>query len=90
MARQKVPSFSSLRDEREFWQTHDVFEVLGEPDWQTVEAGEVRQASVYITRMDRRGATLRVPKDLLARVGAKPGSRIQARVEGRKLVIESV
>ena len=74
-------------EEREFWQTHDVFEVLGNDGWQVVDEAQV--GSVYVTRVDRHGATLRVPKKLLARVGAKPGTRLQARIQGRKLVIES-
>lgn len=85
MPRQKTPCFTSLREEREFWQSHDVFEVLGEDGWQVTQA---QVASVYVTRVDRHGATLRVPKELLARAGAKPGTRIRARVQGRKLVIE--
>jgi hypothetical protein len=87
MARQAIPRFKSLADERQFWQNHDVFEVLGEEGWQESEGAEV--ASVYVTRVDRHGATVRVPRELLARVGAKPGTRLQARVQGRKLVIES-
>jgi hypothetical protein len=85
----KAPGFSSLREEREYWQTHDVFEALGEEGWQIVEAGTVRVEFVYVSRVDGRGATLRVPKKALSRLGVKAGSRIQARVEGRKLVIES-
>jgi len=85
MPKPKTPRFASLRDEREFWQSHDVFEVLGEEGWQSATA---QVASIYVTRVDQRGATLRVPKELLARVGAKPGSRLQARVRDRKLVIE--
>jgi hypothetical protein len=89
MAKKKTaPRFASLREERQFWQTHDVFDVLGEDDWQVVEDGEIEVESVYVSRVGRRGATLRVPKEALARLGAKVGSRIQARVEGRRLVIE--
>ena len=89
MAGKKIPRFKSLRQERQFWQTHDVFDVIEASDWQIVEPRDLQLDSIYVGRMDRRGATLRVPKDLLARMGARPGSRIQARVEGRKLVIES-
>ncbi len=87
--RRKIPRFTSLRQEREFWQTHDVFEVFEDQDWQVAEPAEVEVESVYVSRVDRRGATLRVPGEVLKRLGAKPGSRIRARLEGRKLVIES-
>lgn len=87
MPKHRIPLFTSLRQEREFWQTHDVFNVVDENDWQVVEAGEVQVESVYVSRVGRRGAVLRVPKDALSRVGAKAGSRIEARVEAGKLVI---
>lgn len=89
MAKRKIPRFTSLRQEREFWQTHDVFEVFEEEHWRTAEAGELQLEPVYVSRVDRRGATLRVPRAVLTRMGAKPGSRVRARLEGRKLVIES-
>lgn len=89
MPRVKLPRFNSLQKEREYWQTHDVFDVLGEDGWETVEPGVRRVGSVYVSRMDRRGATLRVSRDLLTRLGAKPGSRIQARVERHRIVIET-
>ena len=88
MPKQKIPRFTSLREEREFWQTHDAFDVAPEQDWQVVEAGAVQVESVYVSRVDRRGAILRVPRHALSRLGAKPGSRIEARVEAGKLVIE--
>ena len=88
MPKQKIPRFTSLREEREFWQTHDAFDVVPEQDWQVVEAGAVQVEAVYVSRVDRRGAILRVPRDALSRLGAKPGSRIEARVEAGKLVIE--
>jgi len=88
MPKRTVPRFRSLRQEREFWQSHDLTELFEDEDWKVAEAGEVRLESVFVSRVDRRGATLRVPGDILARVGAKPGSLIQARVEGHKVVIE--
>jgi hypothetical protein len=84
----KIPRFHSLRQEREFWQTHDAFDVVNDEDWEVVEAGEVQVESIFVSRLDRRGAILRVPKRALARLGAKPGSRIQASVQSGKLVIE--
>ena len=89
MAKRKIPQFTSLRQEREFLQTHDVFEEFGDDGWQVAEAAEVQVESVFVSRVDCRGATLRVPGEVLARMGAKPGSRVRARLEGRKLVIES-
>ena len=88
MSKQKLPRFTSLRQEREFWQTHDLTELFEDSDWKVAEPGEVLVESVYVSRVDRRGVTLRVPSDIFTRAGVKPGSFIQARVEGRKLVIE--
>ena len=84
----RIPRFNSLRQEREFWQTHDAFDVVNEQDWEVVEAGGVQVESIYVSRVDRRGAILRVPKRALSRLGAKPGSHIQARIQSGKLVIE--
>ena len=84
----KTPRFTSLRQERQFWQTHDAFDVVNDEDWDVVEGGEVQVESIYVSRVDKRGAILRVSKRALYRLGAKPGSRIQASIQSGKLVIE--
>lgn len=89
MAKKRIPEFRSLQQEREFWQSHDVFDIFPEDQWKVSEAGAVTVESVFVSSVDRRGAVLRVPKDVLGRMGLKAGSRIQARVQGKKLVIES-
>ena len=41
----KLPKFKSIKEEREFWNSHSAFEVLGE-GWEVVEAGKTEVRSV--------------------------------------------
>lgn len=47
MEHKGAPTFNSLEEEREFWQTHDAFDVLGEEDWELIEEGETEVSSFY-------------------------------------------
>ncbi|MGI0014918.1 MAG: hypothetical protein ACREBU_15970, partial [Nitrososphaera sp.] len=38
--------FKSIKEEREFWDSHSAFEVLGEEGWEVVEAGTTEVRSV--------------------------------------------
>jgi len=90
MAKKKEPpSFKSLAAEREFWQSHDVFEVLGEGDWEVVEAGDTQVQSFYIAPVGEHGAEVHIPLELLDRIGLKQGRKIRVHVEGKRLIIEA-
>jgi len=84
----EIPEFKSLEEERAFWDTHDAFEVIGEEGWRVVEPGSTEVKSVYITRIGNRGASIRIPLELLSLIGARKGNKIKASVEDSKLVIE--
>jgi hypothetical protein len=51
---QKLPKFKSIEEEREFWDSHSAFEVLGENGWQVVEAGTTKVRSVYKIKIKKR------------------------------------
>lgn len=89
MAKQKIPLFKSLQDERAFWQTHDALEVLGEEHWELVEAGETQVRSFYIARVGKQGALVHIPLEILDRIGIKQGQKIRAWVEDGHLVVEA-
>jgi len=57
-----LPEFKSLEEEREFWDTHDVFEVLGEEDWEIAEDSTISVQSIYVTRVEDKGLFIHVPK----------------------------
>ena len=84
----RVPKFTSMKAEREFWDTHDAIEVLGETGWKVSEPGSTYVTSLYVTRVGSRGAVIRVPREWLASIGARKGRRIKARVKGKCLVME--
>jgi len=86
----KLPRFKSLKEEREFWDTHDVFEVLGEEGWQIVEPGTTKVKSVYVTKVGEKGAVIYLPREWLVRMGVKKGRKIKAWTEGKRLVVEFV
>jgi len=86
----KLPKFKSIEEERKFWDTHDVFDVLGEEGWKVVQPGTTEVRSVYIATVGDRGAVVRLPKELLDQIGAKKGEKVKAWVEGNRLVIELV
>ena len=84
----RVPKFTSMKAEREFWDTHDAIEVLGETGWKVSEPGSTYVTSLYVTRVGSRGAVIRVPREWLASIGARKGRRIKAHVKGKCLVME--
>lgn len=88
MKNQKIPKFRSLKQERGFWDTHEVFEVLGEEGWQVVEAGTTQVSSIYIGRVESQGAMLYLPRKLLSKMGLKKGEKLQAQSDGKRLIIE--
>lgn len=89
MAKKKGPSFRSLAAEREFWQTHDAFEVLGDEGWEAVEGDETQVKSFYIARVGKQGAKVHIPLELLDSIGLKQGRKIRVHVEGKRLIIEA-
>jgi len=89
MARQQLPKFKSLREEREFWEKHDAFEVLGEEGWEVVEAGATEVRSFYIADVGARGVVLRLPRELLAHIGVKAGAKVKVWTERNRLIIEA-
>ena len=90
MTKTKLPKFKSLEEERAFWDTHDVFEVLGEDGWEIVDAGKTKVKSVYVTRIGEDGQTLRLHPSWLKRIGIKSGDEVRVWVKGRTLVLEPV
>ncbi len=84
----RVPKFTSMKAEREFWDTHDVIAVLGERGWKVSEPGSTYVTSVYMAKVGTRGAVIRVPREWLASIGARKGRRIKARVKGKRLAME--
>lgn len=63
----------SQKAEREFWDTHDAIEVLGEKGWKVSASGTTSVTSLYVTKVGPRGAVIRVPREWLAHIGAKKG-----------------
>lgn len=90
MASNRMPKFESLEEERAFWQTHDVFEVLGEEGWEVVEASATPVKSLYIVRVGKHGALVHIPKALLDQIGATEGQKIRAWTEDNRLVLEAL
>lgn len=84
----RIPKFTSMKAEREFWDTHDAIEVLGEKGWKVSEPGSTHVTSFYVTKVGSRGAVIRVPREWLASIGAKKGQRVRAQVRGKCLVME--
>ena len=84
----RIPKFTSMKAEREFWDTHDAIEVLGEKGWKVSEPGSTYVTSVYVAKVGTRGAVIRIPGEWLASIGAKKGCKIKARVKGKRLVME--
>ena len=84
----RIPKFTSLKAQREFWDTHDAIEVLGEKGWKVSEPGSTYVTSFYVTKVGSRGAVIHVPREWLASIGAKKGRKIKARVTGKRLVME--
>ncbi len=85
----KLPVFQSTEEEREFWQTHDAFDVLSEEDWELIEEGETEMSSFYIARVGKEGAQIRIPREVLDRLGIRPGQKVRAWVEDDRLIVEA-
>jgi len=84
----KISKFKSIKEEREFWDSHSAFELFGEDNWEVVEAGTTNVTSIYSAKVRKSGATLRVPKDWLSRIGAQNGRKIKVWTEGKRLIVE--
>ena len=84
----RMPKFASIKAEREFWDTHDAIETLGENGWELSERGGTRVRSVYVAKVGARGAVVRVPREWLGSIGAKKGRKIRAQIKGKRLVME--
>jgi hypothetical protein len=78
----------SQKAEREFWNTHNAIEVLGERGWKVSEPGSTYVTSVYVAKVGTREAVIRIPREWLASIGAKKGRKIKAHVRGKRLVME--
>lgn len=90
MTKNVLPKFKTLEEEREFWDTHDAFDVLGEDGWNIADAGNTEIKSVYFTRVGEDGETLHIHSSWLKRIGIKPGDEIRVWVKDRALVLEPV
>jgi hypothetical protein len=86
----KIPKFKSIKEEREFWDSRSAFELLGEDNWEIVESGTTKVKSIYAAKVKKSGATLRLPKDWLSRIGAQNGQKIKVWTEGKRLIVELV
>jgi len=69
----KIPKFKSIKEEREFWDSHSAFEILGEDEWRVVEAGTTKVKSIYSVKVRKsdvfrmigsRESTLKMDKKL--------------------------
>lgn len=87
--KKQIPRFRSQEEERDFWDTHDAFEVLGEEGWEVVKSGSTAVRSFYTVRVDRYGVLVRIPKTLLERLKVRKGQKIRVWAEeGHRLVLE--
>ena len=84
----RIPKFTSIKTQREFWDTHDATEVFGDRGWKTSEAGTTYVNSIYVAKVGPKGALIRIPKEWLAIIGARRGHKIKARVKGKQLLME--
>jgi hypothetical protein len=83
-----MPKFASIKAEREFWDTHDAIQTLGEEGWKVSERGATSAKSVYVAKVGAKGAVIHVPREWLASIGARKGQKIKAQVRGKCLVVE--
>lgn len=77
-----------IKAEREFWDTQDAIEILGERGWKVSEPGSTYVTSVYVAKVGTRGAVIRIPRERLASIGAKKGRKVKAQLRGKRLVME--
>ncbi|MEK7229501.1 MAG: hypothetical protein AAB154_05595, partial [Candidatus Binatota bacterium] len=59
----RIPKFTSIKAEREFWYTHDAIKILGERSWKVSEPGTTSVRSLYVAKVGARGAVIRVPRE---------------------------
>jgi hypothetical protein len=86
----RIPKFTSLKAERDFWDRHDAVEVLGDRGWKLSAPGATSVRSLYVTKVGTKGAMVHIPRDWLTSIGARKGRKIKAQVRGRRLVMELV
>ena len=84
----RMPKFAFIKAEREFWDSHDATETLGEEGWKVSERGATSVKSVYVAKVGTRGAVIHVPREWLVSIGARKGQKIKAQVRGKRLVME--
>jgi len=84
----RVSKFTPIKAEQKFWDTRDAIEVLGGKGWKVSEPGTTIVTSLYVARVETRGAVIRIPREWLASIGAKKGRKIKAQVKGKRLVME--
>lgn len=84
----RISKFSSTKAQREFWDTHDVIEILGERGWKVSESGTTSVKSVYVAKVGAKGAVIHVPREWLVSIGAGRGQKVKAHVRGKRLVME--
>jgi len=54
----KILKFKSIKEEREFWDSHSAFEVLGEDGWHIVEIGNKKTRKRENNKMTNTVATM--------------------------------
>ena len=84
----RIPKFKSIKAERDFWDTNDAIEVLGQKGWKVSEPHTTSVTSVYVTKVGPRGAVTRIPREWLASIGARKGRKIRAQIRENRLVME--
>ena len=84
----RIPKFTSIKAERDFWASHDAIGVLGTQGWKVSEPGTISVRSVYVAKVGAKGAVIHVPREWLTSIGARKGRRIKAQVRGKLLVME--
>lgn len=88
MSKKKLPEFKSRQEEANFWETHDVFETLGEEGWEVAEAGSTKVKSTFTTKVGEKGVFIHLPREFMTKINATKGARIKTWIEGNRLVIE--
>ena len=81
----RIPKFASLKAEREFWDSHDAIEVLGEEGWKASARGATKVKSVYVAKVGSRGV-IHVPREWLVSMGAKRDRLLLELLRGNRLL----
>lgn len=84
----RLPKFTSIKAEWEFWDTHDAIETLGEKGWKVSEPGATSVRSIYVAKVGSKGAVIHIPREWLISIGAKKGQKIKAHLRGKRVVME--